>query len=75
MTLRLEIPKPLPNEPIYCKGIRAYLDNKRIDRVWAIDSSISKHPMKKIDDYTFEFYGEFELREVEEHKGLVSIYG
>ena len=72
MVLRLELPK-------YCEkytgaiGVTPYLDDKRVYRVRCIDGSVGKYPMRKIDNWTFEFDGEFELREVK--KGLFDIYG
>lgn len=74
MVLRLELPRPIPRNS--AMGIRVYLDSKRIYRVNSIDHSISKYSdsAKWIDKYTCELEGDFEVREVEEHKGIFDIY-
>lgn len=57
-------------ENVSAHGIIPYLDGKRLYRISAIDPSIGSCPMKKINDNTFEFEGEFEVREVEREKPL-----
>lgn len=81
MILRVELPKPLPKGVVYAQGISVYLDNEKIDRLWAVDGSISKYAdsMRWIDKRTCEIEGEFEVRETTDGdnyiKGQKVVYG
>ena len=70
MILRLELPKPTDDNNISAKGIIPYLDNRRLYRIRNIDFNILECPMRKIDEYTYEFDGEFEVQEVDHERAL-----
>ena len=75
MILRLEIPwldkqvqESLKKHPC-ALGIIAYLDGERLYHIRAVQS-LEGCPMRRINDSTFEFEGEFELREVHEENTI-----
>ena len=79
MILRVEIPwldkqtiDGLRKHPC-ALGIIPYLDGERLYHIRAINSLVGC-PMRKINDYTFEFEGEFELREVHEENEITGIF-
>ena len=75
MILRIEIPKPIPKgiTPT-CQSIKCYLDGERLWHIHSVDFSVKKCPMRQIDDYTFEFEGEFELREMTEKNTIPNTF-
>lgn len=71
MILRLEIPwlnkeicKELEKHP-HALGIVSYLDGERLYNIRSF-RPLDNCTMRKINEYTFEFDGEFELREAHE---------
>ena len=48
--------------PPHAIGIEVYLDSARLMGIREI-SDLSNYPHKQVDDYTFEIYGEFEIKD------------